>query len=251
MTGYRLTGLIFSGFWSAMDWIYPPACAACGDPGYRVCSSCEAQIHLLEGDQCLVCGKLLNINLECCEDCQKNSPPFEALRNLASYDGVIRECMHALKYQNNRSLGEWFAVKLTSIVLKNEWQPDLVIPVPLSKLRMDERGYNQAALIAHPLAARLGLPYHPFALTRIRNTRSQVGLSANQRQVNVAGAFKAEPAIVKDLKVLLIDDVMTTGATLIACAQALKKAGAHVVYCLTIARFSQKIQAPDAVLDTV
>ena len=165
-------------------------------------------------------------------------PKFDAARSLAIYGGVIRECIHSLKYKNNRSLGKYFADYLLQIVSKEAWHIDLVVPVPLSKERFRERGYNQAAAVAHPLALFLERPYQPFSLEQVRDTRSQVGLSAEERRLNVVDAFEAVPELVHKKDILLIDDVKTTGATLSACAGALKIAGADNVFCVTIARFS-------------
>jgi ComF family protein len=165
-------------------------------------------------------------------------PTFDAARSLAVYGGVIRECIHSLKYKNNRSLGIYFAGLLLPIVRKEAWHIDIVVPVPLSKERLRERGYNQAAAVARPLALFLELPYQPFCLEQVRDTRSQVGLSAEERRINVINAFKAVPDLVHQKNILLVDDVKTTGATLSACASALKKAGSGKVFCITIARFS-------------
>lgn len=229
---------LIKGFWSALDWIYPPACAVCGMPGYPLCADCANDIQYITGRVCPLCGAPNHHKLTLCDDCRDHMPKFEAARSLAIYGGVIRECIHSLKYKNNRSLGKYFAGYLLPIVIKEEWQIDLVVPVPLSKERYRERGYNQAAAVAHPLALFLERPYQPFCLEQVRDTRSQVGLSADERRINVVGAFKAVPELVRKKDILLIDDVKTTGATLSACAGALKKAGAGNVFCVTIARFS-------------
>lgn len=166
------------------------------------------------------------------------------MRNLAFYGGVMRDCIHALKYENNQGMGEFFSDWLVEIVLEAGWMPDLVMPVPLSAQRVNERGYNQAACLAKPLAARLGIHYHPFGMARIRDTRSQVDLSGEARRRNVAGAFEAVPEIVAGKKILLIDDVMTTGSTMEACAQALREASAEAVYCLTLGRSAMLAGVP-------
>jgi len=116
------------------------------------------------------------------------------------------------------------------------WKVDLVVPVPISLSRRSERGYNQAALLARPITLCFGLEYRPQALEKSRETRSQVGLSLEERQTNVHGAFFAEHRIVEGKNILVVDDVTTSGATLNACAQALRLAGAKEVYCLTLAR---------------
>ena len=232
--------LINRGFWGTLDWIYPPVCASCGDHGYRLCGDCHAKIKFITGKYCLTCGEPIWGTTERCSACQTIPRPYAAMRNLADYTGVIRDCIHALKYENNQGLGEFFCDGLAAVVIGAGWSPTLVMPVPLSPQRMAERGYNQAACLAKPLAARLGIRYHPFGITRTRDTASQVGLSGEERRRNVAGAFRAIPEIVAGKKVLLIDDVMTTGSTLEACARALTDAGAGSVYCLTLGRFAMR-----------
>lgn len=111
-----------------------------------------------------------------------------------------------------------------------------MIPVPLGKKRLKERGYNQTALVARPLAYEVGIEYSPRALWKARETRSQVGLTASQRQENVYNAYQADREAVKRKSVLLMDDVATTGSTILACTEALLSAGAQDVYVLTIAR---------------
>lgn len=166
------------------------------------------------------------------------------MRNLATYTGVMRDCVHALKYENNQGLGEFFADELAALVVEDGWLPDLVMPVPLSDQRVAERGYNQAACLARPLAARIGIRYHPFGIERTRDTPSQVGLSGEARRRNVTGAFRAVPEIVAGKNVLLVDDVMTTGSTMEACARAINEAGAQAVYCLTLGRFGMREDVP-------
>jgi ComF family protein len=119
------------------------------------------------------------------------------------------------------------------------WLVDIVVPVPLALERLSERGYNQASLLARPLAMRLHLPYNPGALSRLRETRTQIGLTAGERRANVFGAFVARSPLVQGKNILVIDDVTTTGSTMDACAFALLDAGAGQVYCLTLAQASQ------------
>jgi ComF family protein len=134
------------------------------------------------------------------------------------------------------ALGDSLAAYMLPALEETGWRADLVLPVPLSKPRRRERGYNQAGLIARPLALALGLPYVPKALARCRDTRSQVGLSREQRRQNVNGVFQAGSEQVRDRRVLLIDDVATTGSTLSAAAGALLASGASQVYAFTAAR---------------
>jgi len=141
-----------------------------------------------------------------------------------------------MKYRRNIGLGEAFAIHMTDFIKSLGWSVDILIPVPLGRKRLKERGYNQVALVARPLAYAVGLDYGPSALWKQRETRSQVGLSVSQRRENVSGAYQADPRIVGRKSVVVMDDVATTGSTILACADALLSAGAKEVYAITIAR---------------
>jgi ComF family protein len=154
----------------------------------------------------------------------------------AQYEGSVRNSIHSLKYRNNIALGYFFAMKLLPMIIETSWPIDLVLPVPLSKSHYKNRGYNQAALISRPLARSLNVQHDTKALQRIRETSTQTKLSADQRFLNVEGAFSANPAKLKDKKVLLVDDVITTGATMINCTKALLTSGASKVFCISVAR---------------
>nr|BAL52748.1 phosphoribosyltransferase [uncultured Chloroflexota bacterium] len=133
-------------------------------------------------------------------------------------------------------LGEALAIPFAHFVRSLAWPVEAVIPIPLSPKRYQERGYNQVALVAYPLALHLQLPYLSQALRRVRETRSQVGLSAQDRRQNVRDAFEARSEWVRGKSVLLVDDVATTGATLSSASEALLSAGAARVYAVTLAR---------------
>ncbi|HET6595071.1 MAG TPA: phosphoribosyltransferase family protein [Anaerolineales bacterium] len=141
-----------------------------------------------------------------------------------------------MKYRRNIGLGESIAMQMVDFVRSLNWQLDILIPMPLGKKRLKERGYNQVALVARPLAYQLKIRYEPDALWKTRETRSQVGLTVSERSENVQGAYQADSKLVKDKSVLLMDDVATTGSTISACTVALRAAGAQEVYILTIAR---------------
>jgi ComF family protein len=171
-----------------------------------------------------------------CPACQDSNPPYDTLRSWALFEGPIRNAIHSLKYRRNVALGDVLAGHLAAYVRKLGWQVDLVVPVPLGRQRMNERGYNQAALLAMPVAFMLERRYAPRSIFRIRETRSQVGLSAVERRENIADAFQADPDRVFGKAILLIDDVTTTGATVAACSKALREAGATTIHALTLAR---------------
>jgi ComF family protein len=144
--------------------------------------------------------------------------------------------LQRLKYGRDIGLGEALSGHLIDLFENTNWNVDCVLPVPLGKYRLSERGYNQAALLAKPLAIGVSILYNPQALSRIRENKSQVDLNYNQRRMNVAGAFMANSDYVKDKRVLVVDDITTSGSTLDACALALCEGGASKVYCLTVAR---------------
>jgi len=152
-------------------------------------------------------------------------------------EGSVRQAIHRLKYRRDLALADVLAAQLVALVQSLDWPVEMVVAVPLGKQRQRERGYNQAALLAFPLALGLGVPWARHALARVRETPSQVGLDAAARRRNVAGAFRAGPdSALQGATVLLVDDVMTTGATLDAAAQALLNGGAAQVYAVTVAR---------------
>lgn len=158
------------------------------------------------------------------------------MRSWAVFDSPVQNALHTMKYRRNLGMGDALARQMADFVRSLRWQVDMLVPVPLSKKRLKQRGYNQVALVARPLAYELGLPYVPAALMKIRETRSQVGLTASQRRENVSKAYQARAEIVKRKSVLLVDDVATTGSTIQAGAEALLSAGAREVYAVTIAR---------------
>jgi competence protein ComFC len=221
--------------WIAIDWLYPPLCGGCGSKGDRWCVDCRGKVQIIQPPICSRCGEQIQSGDECSR-CKKSPPNFVALRSWAAFQGPVRNALHQLKYRKNIALGERLAEPLCALFKAQGWSIGIVAPVPLGIARLKERGYNQAALIARPFSLASGLPYAPKALQRTRDTRSQVGLSIAERKVNVSGAFKARHDIVSGKKVLLIDDVATSSATLDACAAALHMDGADEVYCLTLAR---------------
>lgn len=152
------------------------------------------------------------------------------------YQDPLRKAVRRLKYSRDIALGDALAQHLMWLVEKYQIEAEMVVPVPLGQKRQKERGYNQAALLARSVALGLGLPYKPRAARRTRETASQVGLSLEERQHNVAGAFWANPDLVVHRAVLLVDDVLTTGATLEAAAQALRQAGARQIEAVVVSR---------------
>jgi len=150
------------------------------------------------------------------------------------FDGPIRDALHALKYRRDLGLAEAMAQVLLEAWRKLDWRVDEIVPVPLGAKRLRERGYNQAALLAHAFGETIDVPVSEKLLVRSRETATQVGLSIAERHSNVAGAFRAQE--VRRRTILLLDDVCTTGAPLEAGAHALVEAGAQAAFAMTVAR---------------
>ncbi len=229
--------VLYDGFWTALDWLYPPFCAGCGNPGALWCQDCQDASHLIPLQAiCNHCGQILPKHNHVCTACRDNPPPYAAMRSWATFSGPLRKAIHSLKYQQNMGLGTQLAAPMSTLLDRLHWQIDLITAVPLSRQRVAERGYNQSYLLARPIALTHRIPFVPQAVKRTRNTPSQVGLNAPERKKNVDGAFRAAPKLVENKSVLLVDDVATTGATLAASTQALLSAGAIKVYAITLAR---------------
>lgn len=225
--------------WSrtALDWLFPPSCVGCGVAGSRLCSACGQQIQRIYPPYCQRCGqKNVAEEKSICDRCQTEPPEMTAIRSWALFGGPLRQALHRIKYQRDIALAEVFARFMIGFLESQDWHIDVVVPVPIGKKRKKQRGYNQAGLLAKPLALGLGLSYRPNALIRVRETVSQVGLTLKQRRQNVGGAFSSSPDLVENRIVLVVDDVVTSGSTLDACAKALWLAGAKNVYGLTLAR---------------
>jgi competence protein ComFC len=222
-------------FWKIIDWIYPPSCCSCGKIGKLFCDDCFSILQTPSIYSCTLCGEPLK-KPGICLRCRTHPPHFYSLRSLGYFTGPLRDAIHSLKYQRNFGLGEFFSSPLAQIIMRERWQIDLITAVPLNEKRRKERGYNQAEVLAEPVARKMSVLYSSNIIKRIKHTDSQVGLSLQERQNNVAGAFLAVSELVNSKNILIIDDVATTGSTIDACAKALKDAGAKNVFALTLAK---------------
>ncbi|GAF25996.1 predicted amidophosphoribosyltransferases [Moorella thermoacetica Y72] len=218
-------------------------CAWCGRPVDRglFCPQCHQELYSWQEKYhpCRYCGRLLAAGRGAvCRQCREELPPFRRARAVGAYRGILKELIWAFKYQGRRSLAAPLGQLLAGVVVRElgSARPHLVIPVPLTAARLQARTFNQAELLARALGRELGLAVSGQALARMRETAPQVGLSRRERWQNLAGAFQVqEPALVKGHRLLLVDDVMTTGATAAACTGALLAAGAAVVEVVTLA----------------
>ena len=242
--------------------VFPAPCRICKrilDTGNRIpcCHEClEAIRQPLPEPLCSKCGRPIvstavtdGISGPLCHLCRSGVYAFDMARSFGAYTPRMSRAVLLLKYGNVSPLGAWFARLLAGLIPKHseDFAADAVVPVPLDRARFRERGYNQAELIAKPLARLLGIPFRSYLLVRTRPRPNHLRLTRRERWETVRGAYApCERAPVDKLRVLLVDDVFTTGATLDACSQALKGAGAARVVGLTVARALPLYPAPEA-----
>lgn len=230
--------------------IFPAGCRICDKllidaRRVPICQECLSAFQRIPQPCCETCGRPLPVLTGqkreplLCPVCHDKTYAFDRARSFAIYEGPLVQAILLLKFEQIEPLGAWFAKRLTELVANegNALVADVVVPVPLHRDRERERGYNQAALISRPLAKWLRLPHKAVLLMRTRARPDKRILSLEERWDSVRGAFATRPGShVDKLRVLLVDDVLTTGATLDACARALREAGAKSVIGLTVAR---------------
>ena len=249
LAGLRGTGRLFAGISDALaSVLFPADCRLCEELLSRatripICDECLTSFQRISESACTVCGMPLTAGTteevdRVCLFCRDKNYTFEHARSFALYEGAVIRTILLLKFERMEPLGNWFAGQLAEIFMREScMEADVIVPVPLYRQRERERGYNQAELIAKPLAKRLGLPIKPILLVRTKPRPEKQVLSLEERWESVRGAFATRAGSqVDNRRVLLVDDVLTTGATLDACARALREAGAKSVVCLTVAR---------------
>lgn len=235
-----------------MKLLFPGCCPICGevqeqllvelfsdDGAARICPECEKKLVRVSPPFCMRCGKPLTegvVRSEYCGDCTKKSHTFVQGRAVFVYQGAVIGSMHRLKYGNRRDFAATFARE--AYEMHGDWirriAPQALVPIPLHAKRRRERGYNQAELLAEALSKLAGIPVEKKMLLRRVNTRPQKQLTAGERKNNLKNAFQMSKKSVQLEKVLLIDDIYTTGSTVDAAARALMAAGIKKVYVLCI-----------------
>lgn len=223
-----------------LDLLYPPRCPVCdGILPWRekICPECRQKLPYVPGKRCRKCGKPVEDFEILCDDCRKTPHSYDEGRGVFLYNDVMKQTMIRLKYKHRReygrTLGELvFEAERTAVM---RWRPEAVVPVPIHRKKLDTRGYNQAEEIARPIAEAAGVPLLTDLLIRTRQTEAMKSLSPEERRQNLTGAF----ALGKETKklperVILVDDIYTTGATIDACAQVLKQAGTRHVFFLAV-----------------
>jgi len=219
----------------AVDLLFPSRCVGCGKEGEFICFRCRRSLSLLLAPLCDKCGGPLTWEGHCL-NCQRCRLVIDGIRSPFRFEGAVRQAIHQFKYNHLKALARPLAQLLEEYIQRRTLSAEVLVPVPLHPHRLRERGYNQGGELAKELGRLTGLPVVEGSLLRLRDTPSQVGATAELRYSNVAGAFACRDQRLRQRQVLLVDDVCTTGATLDACAVALKEAGVQVVWGITVAR---------------
>ena len=223
-----------------LDMLYPRRCPVCHDiavpGGSRICNVCREKLKPITGPRCFRCSKpLKREEQEYCKDCRKTRL-FDQGIGIFPYGSVLQESLFKLKYGKRQEYGSFYgqiAAVYSREIIRN-WGVEIIIPIPLHRKRMEKRGYNQAELIAEALGKTLCIPVDSRLMKRKVNTRPQKELDYRERKQNMKNAFflKGEN---RYRRILLVDDIYTTGSTIEAAAELLKRTGAENVFFLTIA----------------
>jgi ComF family protein len=218
--------------------LYPSACPVCSGPSDSlshcpICSICWAAIRRHDGPSCRVCARpLASEHAGLCGDCLREPPPFSRVITYGPYSDVLKEALHLLKFSSVKRLSRPLGLLLAGLEMP---EVDFIVPVPLSGRELRRRGFNQTLLISRTLSRTTGIPLCQRLLHKKRETPPQVSLPRRERLLNLRGAFEAREKLNGE-RVLIVDDVVTTGATVRECSRAIIKAGAAEVFVAALAR---------------
>jgi len=216
-----------------------PACGKLQEGPVRPCPDCARRLAPRTGGYCPGCGAQAGdpgLPPMLCGDCRREPRPWDLLHCFGPYQGLLRDLILRYKFQRSLGLGRLLQTLALEAFRPGQERPELVVPVPLHPRRLLWRGYNQSLELARRLARESGIPLASQAMRRVRRTTPQARLSGPMRRENIRGAFVADPALVSGRRVLLVDDVLTTGATLEEGTLSLRRAGAVRVEILVLAR---------------
>jgi ComF family protein len=242
----NVDAVIRAGLRQLLEFVLPARCAGCGsiiDQPHNFCGECWKQIEFLGDSGCASCGLPLEAtDADQCAVCLARPPRIKRTRSAVAYGDLTRSIAIRLKYGRKVALARTMARYMAPLIGPSDGPP-LLVPVPLHRARLWQRGFNQSVLVARELGKATGLRSEPRLLRRIKRTPPLKGMSLLQRRRAVAGAFQVDPAAdLKGRAVVLVDDVLTTGSTANACARALKRAGAARVEMVSWARVIRPAQ---------
>lgn len=219
-----------------LDLLFPPHCVSCGKGGAFLCRKCRKKLIYLQPPLCIRCSQPIRTGT-ICQKCQSQTWDIDGICSVFKYGGAIRQAIIQFKYQNIKALADPLSYLMMEYLKKHPLSFDIIIPVPIHKRRLRERGYNQSSLLARRLSYRTCIPVVEGALIRTKHTSAQAKTdNVEQRRENIKNAFKCVNHDISGKRILLIDDVCTSGATLNSCATSLKSAGAASVWGLTLAK---------------
>ncbi len=210
------------------------------DTKYHVCQHCEKE-YFTHGKVCSKCGSEINDKYATCFSCKDKQTFYKIARAPLVYSGEVKTAIHNFKYRNAKYLAVTFGNLMTNTIISNNFDFDIIVPVPLTKKRLKVRGYNQSLLLANQISKNLCLPVISDALVRTKFDISQTALKSEQRYQNLEDSFEVcDTPKILGKRILLIDDVMTTGATIEACSKVLMNAGANTIYVCCCTRTSSR-----------
>lgn len=228
---------------NVVDYIFPPRCLSC--PNFTLtndgfCAECWLKINFISHPYCKLCGYKFDIFISensFCGKCLYKSPPFNKARSLIKFDQFSKKLIHDFKYHDKTHLAKIFSKLLYYRYKEDIADVDIIAPVPMHKFKRLFRMYNQAQILAHETAKILNKPIYENLLIKYKWTKSQAFLTRNQRKKNLSKSLKInDKYIIENKKILLIDDVITTGVTIHECSKILKQAGADSIVVVSIAR---------------
>ena len=219
-----------------VDFFFPRRCIGCGKVGDFLCVDCRQKLPRILKPICKKCGKPESSGT-LCSACWGQKTEIDGIRSVFRFEGIIRQAIHDLKYRNLKSISGCLAMLIADYLQDNPVHGGVLVPVPLHSQRLRERGYNQSGLLVRELGKLIVLPVIDDSLCRLKDSLPQARTTTiDERRKNVKEAFACQGEELKEKNVILIDDVCTSGATLEACAVALKADGAISVWGLTLAR---------------
>lgn len=224
---------------SFLNILYPRRCPLCHEilkeQDSLICETCRKTLHPIEEPRCYKCGKLVREGEEYCSDCASVQHFYDRGRGIFVYNEKMRQSLVRYKYYGCREYGDFYS-RAMYLYGKNEialWKPELIVPVPVHRTKERKRGFNQSAYLAERISRYTGIPADLTLVKKIRKTKSQKKLTVYQRQENLKKAFCVQHSVSAG-RILVVDDVYTTGSTIDAMARCLKEKGAEKIYFLTV-----------------
>lgn len=233
----KISEAVSNSYGKVLDTTFPARCVSCNKEGSFICEACRQTTRYIGDRCCRLCGEPVTKIGTLCSQCEREQLNIDGIRSIYYYEGAVKDAILQLKFHGIKSIAQFLAGHMAEYAAGHGMDADVIIPVPSHARRLRERGYNQAELLARALATVSGVAIEPKALRRAKLVRSQSSSSSREeRRKNVIDAFVSAGDSVSGKRILLIDDVCTTGYTLEACSRELRSAGASEVRALTVAR---------------